>query len=135
MAFFDWNDSYSVGVADIDTQHKKLFALINELYDSTNKGRANDVLERILGELIEYTKFHFKTEEQLLEQNGYPGLPEHRIAHRRLLSEIRRTVDRAEQSSHVAIGPLLVFLRDWYLNHIEGLDQQYGAWLNERGIF
>jgi hemerythrin len=135
MSLITWSHACTVGVKAMDDQHGNLMDTLNELRLMLLRSSAHEEVNEQLERLVQFTSLHFESEEQLLEQNGYPGLPEHRIAHRRLLSEIRRTVDRAEQSSHVAIGPLLVFLRDWYLNHIEGLDQQYGAWLNERGIF
>jgi hemerythrin len=30
--------------------------------------------------------------------------------------------------------PLLGFLREAYAEHIEGMDSEYGPWLNERGV-
>jgi hemerythrin len=30
--------------------------------------------------------------------------------------------------------PLLRFLRDWFVEHIEGMDRDYGPWLNEHGV-
>jgi len=135
MSLITWSHACTVGVKAMDDQHGNLMDTLNELRLMLLRSSTHEEVNEQLERLVQFTSLHFESEEQLLEQNGYPGLPEHRIAHRHLLSEIRRTVDRAEQSSHVAIGPLLVFLRDWYLNHIEGLDQQYGAWLNERGIF
>jgi hypothetical protein len=30
--------------------------------------------------------------------------------------------------------PLLCFLRELFVEHIEGIDRQYGLWLNEHGV-
>ena len=48
---------------------------------------------------------------------------------------MRKAVDHAEHSEELEIHPLMSFLRAWYLEHIEGLDQQYGDWLNARGVY
>ena len=49
--------------------------------------------------------------------------------------QVRESAHRAQHNENVGMRPLLAFLRDWYVEHIEGMDQGYGTWLNERGIF
>ena len=71
MPLFVWNDSYSVKVAELDNQHKKLIGLINQLYDAMKEGKGKDVLEVIFTELIEYTKNHFSAEENTTAHNPY----------------------------------------------------------------
>lgn len=44
MAFINWSDKLSVGVQQMDMQHKRLVELINELYEAMNSGKGNDVL-------------------------------------------------------------------------------------------
>jgi hemerythrin len=46
MALFVWNDSYSVKVAMCDEQHKKLFAIINDLADAMRMGTAGSARNR-----------------------------------------------------------------------------------------
>ena len=33
------------------------------------------------------------------------------------------------------ISELLFFLHSWFIDHVEGLDQQYGPWLNKQGVY
>ena len=66
MSFAAWNDSYSVQVLQVDTEHKKLFAIISELYDGMKAGRGKDVLGNVLNQLVSYTERHFSAEEGLM---------------------------------------------------------------------
>ncbi len=59
MPIMSWTDAYSVGVAEIDKQHKKLIDLINALHDAMSKGQAKAVIGKVLGELISYCASHF----------------------------------------------------------------------------
>ncbi len=34
MAFFEWTHAFSVGVEEIDQQHKRLMGLVNRLHDA-----------------------------------------------------------------------------------------------------
>jgi hemerythrin len=68
MALFDWKEDYSVGVASIDDQHKRLIAWINRLHEAMTAGAAGNVMEQTLADLIDYTVYHFATEEKLFAQ-------------------------------------------------------------------
>jgi hypothetical protein len=50
------------------------------------------------------------------------------------LRDLREAAHRVEHSEDVPMHPLLCRMRDRYLEHIEGPDQLYGPWLNERGV-
>ena len=42
MAIIQWNDSLSVNVVEIDKQHQKLVAMINDLNDAMRQGKGKD---------------------------------------------------------------------------------------------
>jgi len=67
MPFIEWNDTFSVSVDEIDNQHKKLFGIINELHDSVVERNSKRVIGGLLKELLDYTDYHFKSEEKLYE--------------------------------------------------------------------
>ena len=66
MAFFDWKENYSVGIAKLDDQHKKLVSFLNDLYSAMKAGKGTDVLDEVLKGMVAYTKTHFVTEENLM---------------------------------------------------------------------
>jgi hemerythrin len=134
VTLLTWNHACSTGVKAMDDQHGVLLDTLNELRLALAHGRGRDEIGEGLNRLIELTRLHFASEERLLEQQGYPGTAEHRSAHQRLLVQIEEAAHRAQHSDELHMHSLLLFLRDWYMNHVENLDHQYGAWLNERGI-
>ncbi len=67
MSFTTWDSKCSVDVDEMDSQHKKLIAIINDLYKAMMSGRSQDVAESTLDELIRYTIDHFSAEEELMQ--------------------------------------------------------------------
>ena len=56
MALFAWSDDLSVGNSFIDGDHKKLITMINNFHDAMEQGRGNDVVGKVLNNLVIYTK-------------------------------------------------------------------------------
>jgi hemerythrin-like metal-binding protein len=77
MSYLAWKESYSVGINQIDEQHKVLFQMLNKLYDAMKEGKGKAVLVNLLSELFEYTKYHFKTEEDIITKYNYSKVKEH----------------------------------------------------------
>ena len=135
MTLLTWSHECVVGVKAMDDQHGILMDSMNELRQMLVRGSDHRKICDQLEQLIMFTQMHFENEESLLEQQGFPGLHEHREAHQQLLGQLQAKLEHARHSDDVALQPLLHFLREWYLEHIEGLDQLYGPWLNERGVY
>ncbi|MGB6192849.1 MAG: hemerythrin family protein [Terracidiphilus sp.] len=130
-----WTHACMVGVKAMDDQHGILVDTLNELRQQIARGNANSELKRQMERLVEFTRLHFGCEESLLERYDFPGLPEHRAAHQRLLSQIDRAAERGENGETNAFQKHLGSLSEAYMEHIEGLDRQYGEWLNQRGVY
>ncbi len=82
MALFQWEESLSVGLSDIDRQHKQLIEMIGKLDDEMRKGKGKDILEKILNGLVNYALMHFETEEKYFLKYGYPESENHRQIHK-----------------------------------------------------
>lgn len=76
--FIVWSDELSVGIEEIDEQHKVLVNLINRMHNAIAEKHGSEVVSGILAELVDYTKIHFAVEESLLRILGYPGYEEHK---------------------------------------------------------
>lgn len=134
MALIDWSPKMSVGIASIDADHRKLVVLVNDLYEAMSVGEGSKVLDRVLDELIQYTRTHFVREEGLFRTHGYEHEAEHKAEHDKLLrtvDDLRRRVDAGERVSPVATGS---FLKQWLTEHIQGSDMAYSAFLISRGV-
>jgi hemerythrin len=134
MAFFTWNNSYSVGVQQFDSEHKKLFGIMSELYDGMKQGKGKDVLAGVLQQLIRYTEQHFSSEEAIMSRNGYAELPAQIAQHRQFTATIKDFDTQFRAGSLSLSVQLLDYLRDWLTSHIAGADKRYSAFLHERGV-
>jgi hemerythrin-like metal-binding protein len=130
---FVWNDSYDVGIEEINRQHKVLINIINEIHNLHMNKRSPQLLRRVLEGLVDYTLHHFSYEEYLLEKNEYPDFEEHKLKHKKLIAQVTDFVNRIDRGEDVAIE-LLEFLTAWLGKHIKGTDMQYSSFLNDRGI-
>ena len=118
----------------MDDQHGILMDALNELRLAVVRGAGRERVSELLDQLIEFTRMHFASEEQLMEQSSFPGLAEHRAEHQSMLAQMICSAHRLQYGEGVPLRSLLGSLRDGYTRHIEGLDRQYGPWLNERGV-
>ena len=133
MSFIQWTDDLSVKIESIDAQHKKLVAIINDLYDSMPLGRANDIMRKILADLTAYTIEHFSYEERLFKQHGYLGAPSHHNSHAMLVSQMKEIQQQMERGSSVSIKTF-AFLKKWLTEHIMKEDHLYSEFLRSKGV-
>ncbi|MCS7044302.1 MAG: bacteriohemerythrin [Bryobacteraceae bacterium] len=125
MAFVDWKPEYNVGHAEIDEQHKRLVGLINQLHDAMKAGGRHEDLMRIMNELVNYTRYHFTHEENLMRQAGYPDLASHQRAHRAMVEQVEKLKQEAGSSRAGFSIKLMGFLKNWLTDHILGSDMKY----------
>jgi hemerythrin len=133
--FAEWADELSVGIEEIDVQHKLLVGLVNRLYDETIVHQADAAtLDEILNELVEYTIIHFAVEESLFRIFDYPATEIHTRHHNELkgqVLELQQKVKRGEVKVNIE---LLVFLKNWLQHHILEEDKLYGPFLIQQGV-
>ncbi|HTW81382.1 MAG TPA: bacteriohemerythrin [Terracidiphilus sp.] len=133
MPLLTWNDSLSVGVGSIDSQHAVLVGILNDLYDAMMKGHARDVTGPLLRKLINYTRDHFAAEEAMMASAKYTGLAGHRYEHQVLTKQVSDYAARFERGEYTVNIDLLKFLRNWLTNHIQHSDKKYGPCLIQHG--
>ena len=134
MAFFVWNDKYSVGVRDLDNQHKQLINLLNELYEAMQNSSAPDKLGKIINQLATYTKVHFTSEEKYMEQYNYPGLAAQKAEHAKFIEKVNNFKSDFESGKLALSLNVASFVKDWLTSHIEGSDKKYGPFFNSKGV-
>ncbi|BAI81005.1 methyl-accepting chemotaxis protein [Deferribacter desulfuricans SSM1] len=127
--FIEWSDKLSVGIDKFDKQHKNLVRLINEIYDAVNDDKSASVLEKILNELVEYTVYHFDSEEEAFKRFGYPEYEKHREIHEDLKTQVGEFLEKYKKGDTAVGFNLLSFLKKWLINHIMGEDKKYSSFL------
>jgi len=132
MSMFEWKPEYSVGHAEIDSQHKRLFALANDLYNAMTSGKGKGVLSKTLADLVSYTKLHFATEERLMLAHHYPEYAQHKANHDALTTKVVE-FQKEFATGRVAITvSLLQFLKDWLQHHIGETDRKIAVFLKSK---
>jgi hemerythrin len=123
MALFTWSDDLAVGNDFIDGDHKKLIKMVNDFHDAMEQGRGNEVIGKVLNNLIIYTREHFKREEAEMQRIKYPRFLAHQQEHDKLIKDV------AELQSNFASGKAMLtlkvakFLKDWLVTHIRQTDK------------
>ena len=110
----------------MDLQHRKLVDLLNQLEMAMRNGKGKEVIGAVLAELIQYTQTHFSSEERLMTANRFPDLALHKIEHTKLTQRVIKFKADYESGKVALTIPILSFLEDWLVNHIQGLDKVYG---------
>ncbi len=130
MALIEWQDSYSVGVEELDADHKRLFDIVNRVDAAEKSGRS---VQWVLEELRNYAEHHFKAEEERMEAADYPDIEEHVRQHRAFvewLTTVERTYNLSPDAHFHIAESVNEYLRDWLTRHILVVDMQYKGRLN-----
>lgn len=127
MALMEWTDRLSVGVEKFDEHHRRMIALVNELHAAMSEGRGQQALSGILGELIDYTDYHFAAEEAAFDQHNYPDAGPHKETHAALLEKARSLKEQYDAGATMMSLEVIEFLKDWVTDHIKGEDKKYTA--------
>jgi hemerythrin len=140
--FIEWSNALSVGVKEIDDQHKRLIEMLNELNNAIHGGWGKEARKDVIDRLIEYTRVHFATEESLMTLSGYPDTEAHKKQHENLIVVVKDYVKKYEQDPnasnydllfYAASYDLLFFLRRWLIEHIIKNDKALGNYLVKTG--
>jgi len=138
MVFFEWHDTYLINIERLDEHHKKLVALINNLYDDVFRDPSSiqkqPLIKQALAELIDYSYYHFAAEEELMLKYKYPGYTLHKEEHEQFKLQVKQMMEKHEDGKLFVILPIMIFLKDWLILHVTSTDQQYGPYLNEKNI-
>jgi len=127
MALYVWDDSLSVGNAQIDKDHKRLIDLVAQLNEAMRSGQGRTVVGAILDDLVSYTEDHFRTEENYMREINYPDFPVHQAEHERLVKEVKDLQTRFQSGSITITVSVSNFLADWLRNHILVQDKKLAS--------
>ena len=131
MAFISWNKDLELGIAVVDSQHKMLVDMINELHDSFLEGKSFEKMGDILTGLLFYSQTHFATEEELFDKHGYPEKRAHISEHNEFIMKISSKVDKMKKGESVLSVDIARYLRDWLINHVMISDKKFAPYIKE----
>jgi len=128
-----WRESLSIGVGEIDGQHKELLRHFDTLLTACEEGRGMLELKMLLDFLDGYVQQHFSDEERLQRIHSYPGHDEHRKEHASFVDRIGKLQEEIAREG-VALHHLIEtndLLFKWLINHISKSDMALGVFLNK----
>jgi hemerythrin len=136
MAKIEWDDGLSVGVDLIDEQHKMLIKRMSDLHEAVTTSMAAGGVAQTLDFLVDYTHFHFSTEERHMEKYDYPKMPEHLAAHKEFKTTLANLAEdfKEEGATQQLADAVDTFLFKWFVKHVQQIDQELGRFVNEEGI-
>lgn len=125
-----WSSEYVIGIDKIDEQHKRLFEIANQAYDLLKDEFSIDKYDKIvviIKELQDYTKYHFKFEEDYMASIGYRKFFSQKVAHDDFIKKIYSVdLKKIDSNQDKAIINLLDFVVEWIGAHIKEEDSQIG---------
>lgn len=124
MAYFEWADDMVIDHGPIDTDHRQLVDLVNVLHTATSEGKGTDVIDDVLGRVIEYTLGHLQREEAIMASVHFPKLENHKLQHKRFADQLLVLKEKYEQGSITVASQLSTTLRDWLSLHIRRSDKE-----------
>lgn len=136
MSRIEWDDSLSIGVDVIDEQHKKLIDLHNHIHDSilgTGEEDSEIVTREVVKEVMDYTAYHFKCEQEYMEKIGYPDLVTHIRLHRMFENEIYQHFRAAIDGHFILPTQIIKLIKQWFYDHITTEDRKIGEFQRIRG--
>lgn len=134
MPFITWMDElYSIKNEYIDAQHKHLVSLVNRMHEAVVAGSEQGVLGQILEELIDYTVYHFRSEEELFAKHDYPEFEVHKQQHNALTEQVLKLKGEFEEGSATISYEVLDFIHDWLTNHMASSDRGFLYFMESKG--
>ncbi len=127
--FMEWSDNLNTGIDTIDLQHRKIVDYINELHRAAQIAD-RELVGKVLHGLIDYTIAHFGFEEEMLANNHYADIEEHKRLHEKFITRIKMHLANHEKGANVARA-LTGELQIWLIAHISREDQRYVSSVTE----
>jgi hemerythrin-like metal-binding protein len=121
-----WSDKLSVGIPEIDSDHRVLVELINLVDTSDPVPEAYSVIGTVLAALADYTEYHFAREEAMHRAVNYPGSADHHASHQLLKRQVLHYQGLYQAAPDgIDVHELFGFLQRWLIEHILHEDMLY----------
>ncbi len=131
----EWVSGMSVGIDEIDNEHKILIAIVAELSDAIDSDNPHEIILEIFERLEIYVKKHFSREEELMASLNYSRLDPHKKQHQNFTKKISEFKAMLMANYSVSIAEEVnLFLFNWLTNHILIEDMRFSLPAHEHGL-
>lgn len=126
-----WKDEYSVGITELDDQHKGVIEQISVINAAIEAREGwSDVFFK-LEKLREHARFHFALEESLMRMHGYPKQAEHANLHKHFLDKLDQ-LQMTTLSRQVTMNTIN-YVSNWYSEHMQTQDKEFVHYIIDSG--
>ena len=130
MPFTKWTDELSIGIPELDAEHKEWLAILNELNDAMSDNSDIKIIQNIIKRMLEYSVLHLTHEEMHMLEHKYDLFEPHKEKHNRLIRKVELLLDRANKNSNFRLTvETILLLQNWLTNHIMVTDKKYGEYV------
>jgi len=125
-----WKNEYTIGIRSIDNQHKKLFELVNRLFELDENPNIKEEIRDILYAFRDYTIVHFSDEEEYMRSIGYPELEAHIETHKHIVESLHKIIQVPAPLNIIKVKMKVVAKRV-LIDHIVNEDHKIGVFVRE----
>jgi len=125
----EWNDSLSLGIDEIDRQHRELVRRFNKFAEAVNHGYTKESLVEMLYFMGSYADYHFESEERLMRNVGYPGIASHILIHKEFLGKQFWLYEGSHFGDLDVARETVDFLEKWITEHVAVEDKKIGEYV------
>lgn len=126
MPLMQWDETMSVGMDELDEQHKELIDLINETYVAIQR-HDEPRMVLLLDKMRDYAIVHFEAEEGILLSCNYPDTDVHTEQHQAFTDKVDDFKRGMFEKTN--LSQVFIFLSRWLTNHIMSEDKKFIPWL------
>ncbi len=134
MEIINWKNEFSVGVKQMDEQHKKLLGMINRLIAEQHTLTDPKTIAELLTEMTDYAQAHFRAEEYLMAEYGYDQKSRQEEQHRTFIEKTISFYSASDIGPNILSVALLDYLGTWLVGHILTEDMKYKEFFRSKGL-
>ncbi|MGL5258093.1 MAG: diguanylate cyclase [Proteocatella sp.] len=114
----EWGGFFESGNTVLDLEHSSLIRLTNEIIDTSLFEKNIEKLKQLLEKIIFDSKVHFKSEEEILENEGYEKLEEHKKLHFELMEKMEELKEKFYKGKIDAVEVARYVVQEFVIGHI-----------------
>jgi circadian clock protein KaiC len=119
----EWDTSLDLGYKPVDADHVQLLAFVNEFFNGLVEGEGMAMALAQFDPLVKHITDHFRLEEQLMKEFGYPESLSHMDVHNLLETQLQKMREDVSNGEAVISAQTMQFLKVWLVTHIQTLDK------------
>jgi hemerythrin len=133
---FSWDDSFLIGIEELDHEHKVLIDNINRLHEELAKYEEKSEIEKCLGDIYARMQAHFALEEHVMKKHRYIFFDEHKHEHDEFLDSYTEYMAQFLNDTDITSSNSIEDkLKQWVINHIVTSDKKMSLMVQEKESF